>query len=110
VSLNLTAAAAVPIVSLACEGRQLTAQVPGFSPISSEDRFSLALDEEPVTLVADLSAGASGVTANGAFPEGFEAAFEKAEQIGALYGNQRIGPHPAPPEALKRQLLDACGA
>jgi hypothetical protein len=91
-------------------GKKLVVSVPAFTPIGSEDRFSLALGQEPVTLVADPTRQKQGVTAEGAVPDGFPDLLEKAKQIGARYGNQQIGPHPAPPKALLEALAKECGA
>ena len=99
-------------MSIACpEARtRLIVDVPSFKPIGSEDRFSLALGQEPVTLVADPTRQKKGVTAEGAVPDNFGDLLEKADRIGSLYGNQRIGPHPAPPKALAEALAKECGA
>lgn len=99
-------------ISIFCPeaGKRLVVAVPSFKPIGSEDRFSLALGEEPVTLVADPTRQKAGVTAEGAVPDNFSELLEKAERIGALYGNQQIGPHPAPPKALIEALAKECGA
>jgi hypothetical protein len=89
---------------------RLVVSVPSFKPIGSEDRFSLSLGQEPVTLVADPTRQKTGVTAEGAVPGNLAELLEKAENIGALYGTQRIGPHPAPPKALLDALAKECGA
>jgi hypothetical protein len=91
-------------------GGRLLVSVPSFKPIGSEDRFALALGQEPVTLVADPTRQKSGVAAEGAVPDKFKALLEKAETIGARYGNQQIGPHPAPPKALLEALARECDA
>jgi hypothetical protein len=112
-SLRLTQADGTLLLSIACVGRsaRLVATAPGLSAIGSEDRFSLGLGSEPVTLVADLAGEApAGVTAEGPVPDGFEKLVDEAKQISALYGTQRIGPVPAPSEALKKALAKACAA
>jgi hypothetical protein len=91
-------------------GRRLVVSVPSFKPIGSEDRFVLALGQEPVTLVADPTRQKSGVTAEGAAPENLKALLEKAETIGAHYGNQQIGPHPTPAQVLLEALTKECRA
>ena len=99
-------------MSMSCPSvpKRLVVSVPHFSPIGSEDRFSLALGEEPVTLVADPTRQPQpGVTAEGAVPDNFAALLDDAGEIGALYGTQRSGPHPAPPEALRKALAEECG-
>ena len=109
-ALRLTEPGGGLLLSIACLGSppRLTATAPGFSPIGSEDRFSLGLGQEPVTLVANLQHRGGGVAAEGPPPEKFEALLGRASQISALYGSQRIGPVPAPPEALKQVLVKAC--
>ncbi len=112
-ALRLTAADGSLLLSIACLGTpaQLVVSAPGLKPIGSEDRFSLGLGEEPVTLVADPTRqGKGGVTAEGAVPAGFDELLEEAKQVSALYGSQRIGPHPAPIEALKEALAKACAS
>lgn len=78
-------------------GRQLLVHVPSFTPIASEDRLSLGLGEEPVTLVADLAprSGNLGIIATGESPGNLEALLVGARQITALYGTQRAGPYPS---------------
>lgn len=99
------------VMSLSCRpgSGQLVAQVPGFSAIGSEDRFSLAVGEEPVTLVADPTRQAeTGVAAEGPAPEDFADLLGKAQRIGALYGTQRIEPQEAPPERQLRAFAESC--
>jgi hypothetical protein len=112
-ALRLTSADADLLLSIACLGTpaRIVVSAPGLKPIGSEDRFSLGLGEEPVTLVADPTRqGKGGVTAEGAVPEGFGELLEEAKQVSALYGSQQIGPHPAPVEALKEALARACAS
>jgi len=108
VALHLLAPDATPVMALTCSAGRLRAQVPGFTPVGSEDRLTLGVGEEPVALVAQLDARASGVVGEAPVPEGLERLFEQAESVSAVYGRQQSGPHPAPPEALKEQLVEAC--
>lgn len=99
-------------MSIACSGTpaKLVVSVPSFSPIGSEDRFAFAVGQEPVTLVADPTrqpAGA-GVTGEGPAPANFAALFRDAQQIGALYGTQQVGPHIPPPREFVSGFLEAC--
>jgi len=99
-------------MALVCAGNpsKLVATVPSFTPIGSEDRFALALGHEPVTLVADPTRQpAMGVSAEGPVPEDFAALLAAADRVGALYGTQKIGPHPLAREAAAR-LAKECGA
>jgi hypothetical protein len=112
-ALRLTAPDGRLLLSIAClrTPRRLIASAPGFKAIGSEDRFSLGLGEEPVTLVADPTRQEkSGVTAEGAVPASFGKLLDEAKQVSALYGSQQIGPHPAPGEALKEALARDCAS
>jgi hypothetical protein len=97
-------------MSIACmeAPKRLVVSVPSLTPIGSEERFSLALGEEPVTLVADPTRQKQGVIAAGAVPGNFGDLLQGAKEIGAMYGNQRIGPHPAPPKSLVHSLAQQC--
>ena len=99
------------VLSIACLGRpaRLVATVPSFTAIASEDRFSLGIGSEPVTLVADPTRQKQpGITAEGAAAEDLDRLFADADRISAVYGRQQVGPHPAPDAALKEQFIRAC--
>ncbi len=99
------------VLSIACLGRpaRLVATVPSFTAIAGEDRFSLGLGNEPVTLVADpIRRKQPGITAEGAVAEDLERLLDEADRISAVYGRQRVGPHPAPGRELKEQFAEAC--
>ena len=99
------------VLSLACLGRpaQLVATVPSFTAIASEDRFSLGIGTEPVTLVADPTRQTRpGLTAEGAVTEEVDRLFADADQVSAVYGSQQLGPYPAPNAALKEQFAETC--
>lgn len=98
---------------VACTGSpvRLIVEVPAFTPIGSEDRFALALGQEPVTLVADPTRQepGGGVTAEGPVPENFAELLAAAGEIGALYGVQRVGPQSLDPGSAAA-LARACAA
>ena len=99
------------VLSIACLGRpaRVVATVPRFTAIASEDRFSLGIGNEPVTLVAGPTRQKQpGIVAEGAVPEDLDRLFDEASQISAVYGAQQVGPHPAPDAALKEQFAEAC--
>jgi hypothetical protein len=99
------------VLSLACLGRpaRLVATVPSFTAIGSEDRFSLGLGKEPVTLVADPTRQAQlGLTAEGPATEEVDRLLADADQVSAIYGSQQLGPYAAPNAALKEQFADTC--
>jgi len=110
-ALRLTGPDGRLLLSVGCLGApaRLIVTAPGFTAIGSEDRFSLGLGEEPVTLVADPTRqGQDGVTAEGPVPARFPELLREAKQMSALYGTQRIGPIPAPGEALSEMLAQSC--
>ena len=100
-------------MSIACSGSpaKLVANVPSFTPIGSEDRFALAIGQEPVTLVADPTRQkpGAGVRAEGPMLGNFSTLLAAADQVGALYGTQKIGPHPLTREAAAR-LAKECAS
>ena len=108
-ALRLKAADGALLMNIACLGKpaRLVVTMPSFSLVGSEDRFSLGLGSEPITLVADPTRQKGpGVTAEGPAPE--RALLEKAETVSAHYGTQQVGPVPAPPEKLREMLAKAC--
>lgn len=94
-------------ISCLASPARLAVQVPGFTEIGSEDRFSLALGQEPVTLVADLGR-TGGVTAEGPVPGNLEELLEKTKQVTALYGTQQVGPVAPPPAPVIQAFAEAC--
>jgi hypothetical protein len=112
-ALRLTEPDGNVLMSIACLSgpRRLVVTVPSFAAVGSEDRFSFGIDREPVTLVADpTEQRPPGVTGEGAVPENFGDLIEGSKRISANYGNQKAGPHPAPPAELRKALVKACSA
>lgn len=95
------------LMRLSCPAGQLTLQVPGFTPIGSEDRLTLGIGEEAVTLAADLERP-GGVTGAAPAPDNLAALAARARTLSAVYGAQQAGPVPAPPPARWQALLAAC--
>ncbi len=109
--LRLVNAEGKLLLSIACLGspRRLQVAAPGFSPIGSEDRFSLGLGDDPVTLVADLKQPKkAGVIAEAPAPADFGERLQRVDRLTAFYGTQQIGPVPSPSDALKETLARAC--
>jgi len=109
--LRLVAAGGQLLLGIGCRDgtKQLAVVAPAFRPIGSEDRFSLGLGDEPVTLVANPTEQKGGaVRAEAPAPEAFGLLLGRVEKISAVYGAQRAGPYPAPPDGLKRRLTEAC--
>lgn len=111
-ALRLLAADGSLTMAIACPtGSQLRVSAPGFKAIGSEDRFSLGIGNEPVTLVAPdpmRQSSGTGVTAEGPMPGNFFALLKGAQQVSAMYGSQQIGPVPAPAPALASGFAEAC--
>ncbi len=97
-------------MSLACSGSKLVVNVPSFTPIGSEDRFMLALGQNPVTLVADPTRqrAGTGVTAEGPAPQNLGGLLSAGPGVGALYGTQKIEADAPPSPKLANQLAGAC--
>ncbi|HYI41824.1 MAG TPA: hypothetical protein VE053_16065 [Allosphingosinicella sp.] len=99
-----------PALRLFCPtgGKRLVVNVPGFSPIGSEERLSLGSGGEAAALVADSGGDRQrgGVTATGEVPGTLAALV--AGPVSASYGAQRSGPHSAPPPALSSAFVAAC--
>ncbi|WP_131818592.1 MULTISPECIES: hypothetical protein [Sphingomonas] len=99
------------VVQLICFGGEdrLLVNVPGFLPIDSEERLSFGSDGNAAVLVADPGGDTQhgGITGAGTVPEDLAALV--ANRLSASYGAQSSGPHPAPPPALSRAFVAACG-
>lgn len=98
---------------LACadEPPRITLWVAGFERIGSEERLSLGLDGEPVTMVAEIvGAEGPGVSAATVLTAELADALRQADAVSALYGNQRFGPVPMPDPAALDTLLAGCAA
>ncbi len=99
------------VVHLICPGGedQLLVNVPGFRPIDSEERLSFGSDGHAAALVADPGGDAQrgGVTGAGKVPGNLAALV--GGRLSISYGAQSSGPHPAPPPALSRAFVAACG-
>ena len=111
-ALRLMADDGTQRLTIACLGspKRLVVNAPDFEPVMSEDRFAFGVGEEPVTLVANpyQQDVRPGVTGEGPVPGDFAELLEGAGDVRALYGSQQAGPYPAPPAALKEQLVKAC--
>ena len=97
-------------MSIACAGSKLVVNVPSFTPIGSEDRFMLALGQNPVTLVADPTRQrpGTGVTAEGPAPRNLGGLLSSGPTVGALYGTQKIEADAPPSSKLANQLASGC--
>jgi hypothetical protein len=85
-------------LALACRpDGTLLAEAPGFTPVASNEEFSLGTDEDAWLLVADVvGATGPGVRATGAIPPDFLASLEATGTLAALYGPETVGPLAVP--------------
>lgn len=99
-----------PILSLSCPSGEklLQVNVPGFTPIGSEERLSLGSAGEVVALVADFRGDRrlGGVSATAAVPLNLAALI--SGPVFASYGSQTSGPHPAVPLGIAKIFVAAC--
>lgn len=111
VVLTLTDARDVPTMTMRCAGdpAEFVVRVIGFTPIGSEERLSLGLGEEIVTMVADPEDRSGGVVATTHDPAAIAGPLRAADAIVASYGAQNFGSvAPPAPEAIN-SLIESCG-
>jgi hypothetical protein len=96
-------------LTLACRpDGTLVATAPGFTPVASNEEFSLGTDREAWLLVADVvGRRGPGVTATGPIPPDLLVAIEGGSPLAASYGTQSAGPL-APPAEAARRFAAAC--
>lgn len=108
--LVLQAQTGSPILSLTCPSgeNRLQVNVPGFTPIGSEERLSFGSGGEVEALVADFRGDRrlGGVSAAGAVPANLAALM--GGPVSASYGSQTSGPHPSVPTAIVASFVVAC--
>ncbi len=87
---------------------KLLVNVPGFEPISSEERMSLGQGGEAETLVAGSSGDSArgGVTGEGPVPGNLVMLL--SGPVSVSYGEQVSGPHPAPSVDMVKAFAGAC--
>jgi hypothetical protein len=71
--------------------------VPRFNPVAGAQPMSLAVDGAPFVFIARPSADGLGMHAEGATPPDLFDGLQRAHSVGAIYGEQFLGPY-APPE------------
>lgn len=106
--LTLANGGDVPMMTMRCAGNpaEFVVRIIGFTPIGSEERLSLGLGQEIVTMVANPADRSSGVVATTHDPAAAAAPLRTANAIVASYGAQNFGPV-APPEADAVEALIA---
>jgi hypothetical protein len=88
----------------------MTLTVAGFSPINSEDRLTVGLDDQLFVFVADLEASSAegGVVAQAPISTDFLERLQSANAVGAVYGAQQLGPHIPPPADIAGTFAAEC--
>lgn len=110
--LSLSDAAGAPVLRLGCirNPAAMTLTVAGFTPISSEDRLTVGLDDQLFVFVADLQASSAerGVVAQADVSNDFLDRLQSASAISAVYGAQQLGPHMPPPADIAATFAAEC--
>lgn len=111
VALTLLDPAGAALLRLGCirNPATMTLRVEGFTPIASEDRLTVGLDDELFVFVADLSATVGqGVVAEAPIDTDFLDRLQSASAISAVYGAQQLGPHMPPPGDMAGTFAAEC--
>ncbi len=110
--LTLSDAAGLEVLRLGCvrNPAAMTLTVGGFTPIDSEDRLTVGLDDQLFVFVADLQASSAeaGVVAQAEVSTDFLDRLQSARAIGAVYGAQQLGPHMPPPADIAGTFAAEC--
>lgn len=110
IALLLSDAAGAPILRLGCirNPAVMTLAIEGFTPIGSEERLTVGLDDTLFVFVADPTASGPGVQAEADISTDFLDRLEDAKAIRAVYGNQELGPHMPPPAGIAAGFAAEC--
>ena len=85
--------------------------VGSFDTIGSEERLSVGIGDEILTLVADTARPqGAGVSGTAPLPLSIETPLRSGGDIGAAYGAQTFGPVDPPPAQLAERLIESCAA
>ncbi|MDO8901400.1 MAG: hypothetical protein Q7V15_08610 [Phenylobacterium sp.] len=109
--LLLTDAAGAPVLRLGClrNPAVMTLVVEGFTPISSEDRLTVGLDDELFVFVADLRTSRNtGVVAEAPVSADFLERLQTTSAVSAVYGAQQVGPYMPPPSDVAAGFAAEC--
>lgn len=104
-------AAGAEVLRMACirESGEMTIDVPAFRSIGSEERLSFGFGDDSWVFVAEVTPPPpSGVHAARPIDDDFLEAFSAAQEISAVYGSQRTGPHVPPDSAPLDLFVSAC--
>ncbi|MDP1873739.1 hypothetical protein [Phenylobacterium sp.] len=110
-ALTLSDAAGAAILRLGCirNPATMTLEVDGFTPIASEDRLTVGLDDQLFVFVADLSASRErGVIAQAPVSTDFLDRLPGATAVAGVYGAQQFGPFMPPPADIAATFAAEC--
>lgn len=110
IALILSDASGAPILRLGCirNPALMTLSVDGFTPIGSEERLTVGLDDTLFVFVADPAASGPSVQAEADISTDFLDRLEGATAIRAIYGTQTLGPHRPPPAGVAAGFAAEC--
>jgi hypothetical protein len=110
IALLLSDATGAPILRLGCirNPAVMTLAVEGFTPIGSEERLTVGLDDTLFVFVADSTASGPGVQGEADISTDFLDRLEDAKAIRAVYGTQELGPHMPPPSGIAAGFAAEC--
>lgn len=98
------------VMSIAClnDPARMRVTVPSFTPIASEERMSVGVDDDSTIFVAQLDQSGPGVVADAPVTNEMLDWLPQANAVSVNYGAQNIGPH-LPPSAEDAGLfVTAC--
>lgn len=110
-ALTLSDAQEQAVLRLGCirNPATMTLVIEGFTPIASEDRLTVGLDDQLFVFVADLTASRDrGVVAEAPVSADFLDRLQTATAIAAVYGAQQLGPHMPPPADIAATFAAEC--
>ena len=111
VSLTLFGAGGESLLRIACvrDPARMTVEVETFTPIGSEERLSLGVDDEPFVFVADPTAERpAGVQAEAPISDDLLTRLTAAREVSAVYGSQTLGPHMPPDAETTSRFVEGC--
>lgn len=110
IALLLSDVGGAPILRLGCirNAGVMTLSVDGFTPIGSEERLTVGLDDTLFVFVADTTVSGPGVQAQADISMDFLDRLEDAKAIRAIYGTQELGPHMPPPAGIAAGFAAEC--
>jgi len=106
-------AGSVDTITIGCDTdrRELVTYVSNLRRIGSEERLTLGLGGDAITMVAEnleRVEDKNPIRASIGIPDNIDVLLASREPISGRYGNQEIGPFPPLPPSVARDLANAC--